>query len=313
MFHSAVEASQKSWFFYEPFVLLSNYRRFQKDFVKAYCKYDYIVERYRNLSARKIFALDEEYLDTHPEIADENVALLRNAIELWRSAAQTTDAVAPILFHYSLHCFNSFFAYSFFRWEPPHSQSHGVSIQNFSGEIGEIKVNILHDGLFRRLIDAWTCLGTTPAFSAFLPFFENDRVEFHPNKMYFLEKSNCVNLEKLLTFNPVADYERKYWKEYGREELLMNNSLINSMNLPTRILQNYLILFAVSSVARYRPVLWSSVLSGQSESKSALSLAYRQSLLTYAQFDINSHSLLQQISRLMRDALKGEFKLERLP
>ena len=40
--------------------------------------------------------------------------------------------------------------------------------------------------------------------------------------------------------------------------------------------------------------------------------AYRDSLLMYAQFDINSIGFLHQLRRLMRDALRGKFELEEL-
>jgi hypothetical protein len=313
LFHSAVEASQKSWFFFEPFTLTSTYKNFQKQFITAYSKYDYTVERYRKLTGRSIYPITTEYLEEHPEVAEENVALLKNAIELWRSAAQTTDAIAPILFHYSWHCFNSFFAYTFFRWEPQHSNSHGLCVQNFTDNIAEIKINVLKDGLFHRLVDAWTCIGTSSAFSAYLPFFDGNNIEFTPNQLYLFQKSNCLTLSQLLNFNPVEDYENKYWKTYGREKLLQNTSLSNSMNAPTRILENYLTLFIASSISRYRPILWSSILLGNTDDKAAFSMAYRDSLMMYAYFDVDSLSFLNQLSSLMKDLLKGKFELKKLP
>jgi hypothetical protein len=41
------------------------------------------------VTTRAIHPISVEYLDKNPEVAEENVALLKNAIELWRSAAQT--------------------------------------------------------------------------------------------------------------------------------------------------------------------------------------------------------------------------------
>ncbi len=313
MFHSAVEASQKSWFFYEPFTLISAYRDFQEKFVSTQSKYGKMVGRYATITNRKIFGITKSYLRTHTEVAEENIALLKNAIALWRTAGQTNDAIAPILFHYSWHCFNSFFAYTFLRWDPQHSNSHGIYVSNFSDDVGKIKITIKKDGLFQRLVDTWTCLGTSSAFSEFIPFRKSKSINFQPNQMYFLKQSNCIELDKLLKFNPTNDYERYYWKTYGRKNLLQNTSFRNSMNGPTRILRSYLMLFVASSIARYRPILWSSVLSGSDTHKSALSLEYRNSLLAYAQFGVNSVSFLQELSRFMTDLQNDRFEIGELP
>jgi hypothetical protein len=252
-----------------------------------------------------------------------NVALLKNAIELWRSASQTTDAIAPLMFHYSWHCFNAFFAYTFFRWKPRHGTSHGIEIpsETLNEDIMKLTVRFRKEektegetrGLFQRLIDTWTLLGASPAFSAFLPILEGNQIEFCPNQLFLLEKSKSLELAQLMNFDPVNDYERLYWKTYGREKLVQNTSFINSMNLPTCILQSYLILFIASSVARYRPILWSSVLSGGTQGEAALAFAYRNALLTYSQFGINSHSFLDQLASLMSDLMSGKFELRLLP
>ena len=322
MFHSAVEAAQKSWFFYEPFTLLSTYKTFQKRFIDAYSPYEKLVERYRTVTKREIYPVTEEYLADN-KIAEENVALLKNAIELWRSASQTTDAIAPLLFHYSWHCFNAFFVYTFFRWKPQHGSSHGIEIpsETLNEDIMKLTLRFRKEekkegetrGLFQRLIDTWTLLGASPAFSAFLPVLEGSQIEFCPNQLFFLEKSKSLELAQLMKLDPVNDYERKYWSTFGREKLLQNTSFINSMNLPTRILQSYLLLFVASSVARYRPILWSSILSGGAESEAAFAFAYRSALLTYAQFGINSHSFLDQLASLMSNLMQGKFELKKLP
>ena len=322
LFHSAVDVAQKSWFFYEPFTLLSTYKAFQKRFIKAYSPYEKLVEQYRTVTKREVYLVTEDYLSRNG-VAEENVALLRNAIELWRSASQTTAAIAPLLFHYSWHCFNSFFAYTFFRWEPQHGSSHGIKIpsETLSGDLTKLTVSFHKDakkggetrGIFQRLIDTWTLLGTSPAFSAFLPIFENNQFTFRPNQLFQLEESNTIKLEHLLEFDPVDDYERLYWKRFGRNDLIQNMSFTNSMNLPTRILQSYLILFIASSVARYRPILWSSVLSGESEVEASLAIAYRNALLSYAQYGGSRASFLDQFSALMQKVIEGKFALRLLP
>lgn len=280
------------------------------------------MERYRNVTNREIYLVTEEYLVKN-KIAEENIALLKNAMELWRNASQATAAIAPILFHYSWHCFNSFFAYTFFRWEPQHGTSHGTEIpsETMNGDIRKLRLRFRKEdakdgqtrGLFQRLIDTWTLLGGSPAFSAFLPVLESGQIQFCPNQLFLLEESKSLELEQLIVFDPVNDYERKYWNTFGREKLIQNTSFSNSMNLPTCILQSYLLLFAASSVARYRPILWSSILSGAVAGEAAFALAYRKALLAYAQFGLNSHSFLNQLESPIYNLSLGKFELKKLP
>lgn len=323
MFRSAVEAAEKAWFFYEPFTLLYYYKEFQKKVIDVYSPYRYLVERYSKTVKRKVYPVTEEYLKENPEVADQNVALLKNAMELWRAASRTSDAVAPMLYHYSWHCFNSFFTYTFFRWEPQHASSHGIRIPSeaLSENIEDIKIRFRKEkeemtrGLFQRLIDTWTLLGASLAFSPFLPVFEGNEIKFESNKLYLLSKPNYLSLKQLLTFDPVEDFERKYWKVYGREKLLQNTSLSNSMNLPTNILKSYLIIFVASSLARYRPLLWTSVRVGENSDQTNFALYSRGALLDYALFNhlARNSSLLYQLSRLFGDIKKRKFELKKLP
>ena len=313
MFHSAVEASQKSWLVYEPLTLLSTYKSFQRKFISLYAPYENLVQHYRTTTKNQIFPITTEYINDNSEVPKENVTLLRKAIEHWRNATQATDSTAPILFHYSWHCFNSFFAYTFFRWKPQHSQSHGIRVSNLSDDVGKIVINISKKGgIFQRLVDTWSCLGCSLAFSEYLPMFKGDEIRFQANQMPFLKEISSLELSQLLKFNPY-EYERAYWKRFGRESLVHNPSFSNSMGTPTKIMQSYLTLFVASSIARYRPALWSSILDGETEEKSLFAHAYINSLLTYTEFGINSNSLLNRLSGFMIDLTKGKLELKHLP
>jgi hypothetical protein len=313
LFHSVIEAAQKSWYSFEPFTLLSTYKTLQNKFITLYSSYESLLKSYREATNTQVYPISENYLEKNSEVPEENVALLKNAIELWRNAAQTTEAVAPILFHYSWHCFNSFFAYTFFRWGQKHSQSHGVYVSNMTDDIEKIKITISKtDGVFQRTMDTWSCLGGNLAFSTVLPAFEENEIVFHSNQMPFFQKSNCCELGQLLSFDPY-DHERLYWKKFGRKELVMNPSFNYWMGTPTRIMQSYLILFVASSVARYRPILWASILSGDTKEKAAFALSYRDALLKYAEFGLNSTSFLHLFGRLLDDLMQGKFELKHLP
>lgn len=313
MFHSTAEASQKSWFAYEPFTLLSTYKSFQRNFINLYAPYEYLVKSYRTTTKNQVFPLTTDYLDANLEVSEENVSLLRNAIELWRNATHTTDAIAPILLHYSWHCFNSFFAYTFFRWERRHSKSHGIHVSNLSNDVGKIMINISKkDGIFQRVVDTWSCLGCSLALSEYLPMFGGDEIGFKTNQKPLFEEIKSLELSQLINFNP-HEYEREYWKTFGRRKLVHNPSFSNSMGTPTKIMQSYLTLFVASSVARYRPVLWASILAGETEEKAHFALAYRNSLLMYAEFEINSNSFLHRFGGFINDLITGKFELKHLP
>jgi len=305
MLRSSIEEAGKAWFFFEPLTLLYPYKTFQKQVVKAYAPYVNIVDRYSKTAKRAVQPITDEYLEEHPEVAEQNGALLKNAMELWRTGARTSDAVAPMLYHYSWHCFNSFFIYTFFQWEPQHTKSHGVRTV-LSDNIEDTKIQILKDGgLFQRLIDAWTLIGVSLAFSPFSPMFQSNKLNFVPNDRYLLSQSNELSLRQLLTFNP-TDFEKALYSD-RREELLDCPFLINAIHLPTRTLKSYLLLFVASSIARYRPILWHSILTGETREQSDFALHSAMAVLDYTVGHYATTGLLYQIARLFREIRDGKF------
>lgn len=315
MFHSAIEDSAKAWFFYEPFTLTHYYQLLQKKIIEAYNPYQHIVEVYSEKVNRKISPITEEYLKQNPEVSKQNVALLKNAMELWREATHTTDAVASMLYHYSWHCFNSFLVYTLFRWEPMHSNSHGVNISRWSENIKEIQIQFPKQkdentkGIFQRLIDTWTLLGAYLAFSAFLPVFKGEEIEFIPNDHYLPNDSNCLSVKQLINFNSV-NFEKRLYSDL-RGKLINSPFLINPIYLPTDTLRSYLIIFISSSLARYRPVLWNSVLLGEKPEQAQFAVQYRGALLEYALGKEVTQGYLYQVSRLFHDILEGKFVLKK--
>ena len=305
MLRSAIEESSKAWLFFKPLTLLHPYKMLQKRVIEAYSPYVNIVDRYSKITKRRVQPVTEEYLKKHPEVAEQNVALLRNAIELWDTATKTSDAIAPMLYHYSWHCFNSFFMYTFFRWEPQHSKSHGVKVV-LNDNIEDIKIQILKKGIFRRLIDTWTLIGVSLAFSPFLPLYQSGKLNFTPNEKYLFNQSNELSLMKLLSFNP-TDFEKALYSD-RREELLNCSFLINPISLPTQALKSYLVLFVASNLARYRPVLWHSILTGKTPKQSDFALHSVNAVLDYTiGHDVVTTGLVYQIARLFRSIMDGKF------
>jgi hypothetical protein len=223
MFQYSTEYASALWLTIERLTLHYPYVTFQEQVADSYAPYTDVVKRYSDTVKRRIFPLEKGYLRAHPEVADQNIALLKNSIELWRIAGSTSGAVAPLLYHYSWHCLNSFFAYTLFQWEPTHSTSHGVNVFP-NDKHDEIKIRINHSekSLFQRLIDTWTLLGVPLAFSPFLPVVKNGKLDFIPNINYPLDKSEesgQLSLPQLLTFSP-EEFESTLYKQDTNRELL---------------------------------------------------------------------------------------------
>jgi hypothetical protein len=171
--------------------------------------------------------------------------------------------------------------------------------------------NRIEKGLFQRLIDTWTLLGGSPAFGKFVPLLQEQKITFFPNELCLLKESRCLELSELLDFNPKKCF-RQYSKTFGKK-LIHNSSFYNSTGMPTSILKGYVVLFVASSIARYRPILWGSILSGETQDKANFALAYREALLTFAQSGINSLSFLNRFSTLVFNIANGKFELRGLP
>jgi len=297
MFRSTFTEGEKAWFNYESYPLLDIYKSLQKRIIDSYGPSQYIVELYSKKVKRRIYPITEDYLEKNQEVAKQNVALLKNAMELWRTAIRTSDAILPILYHYSWHCFNSFFLYSFFRWEPQHSGSHGIFINEWSENVLDIQIKFLEDGIFQRLVDSLTLLGVPLAFSSVIPVFEGDQLVFDINRHYLPSSSKSLTVKKLLCFEPI---------QYGNELMSHKDKLIycphlgnfeNSITFPNIALKKYIIIFIASSIARYRPVFWNSIITGETYERSQFATNYRSSLVNYT-LD-SEEGTLNQISRLL--------------
>jgi hypothetical protein len=304
MWLSLVEEANKMWFALETLTLLYPYKTIQGRIVKALAPYVDIIKRYSETAKRPVRPLTEKYLEEEPKVAEQNVALLKNAIELWRTATKTSDAIAPILSHYSWHCFNSFLVYSFFQWVPQHSKSHGVNIR-LSDDLTGIRIQILKSGLFQRLVDTWTLIGASLAFSRFLPIVKNDTIHFIPNNRYLPSKSDELSLGQLMKFSPI-EFEKEL-KPDQRDHMVVCPFIANSVNLPNAFLQSYLVLFVASSIARYRPTLWHSILSGESKVQSDFALDSSGAVQNYTLGRREGLGLVSQVTRILRIVEEGKF------
>lgn len=307
-----------SWSFFMQLILKNTYQSLQNRIITGYYPYRYIVKQYSSISKRNVYPITEEHVLKNPETTDHNISLLKNAIELFRIATDTTDAVAPILYHYSWHCFNSFLSYSFFRWVPKHADSHGIRISKWSNNIEEIEIQFTKRGgsIFQRLIDTWALLGRCVAFSPFFAIYKNDEIIFIPNNHCLIDDSYRLTVKKLLSLD-TKDFVTKIRAEIPFNKIIRPKPprtifLEDVIVLPTNFIKNYLILFIASSLARYRPVLWNSVLIGETYEQSKFALSSRRAILDYTDGFEYGLGLVNKVSELFNKIFQGEFGFEHL-
>jgi len=285
MFRSNLEKSYQYWLIYEFYSLLYNYKNLQKDIISAYSTDIEIIELYKKITNRSVHPITLDYLEKN-RIYEHNVSLIKNAIEMWRKAIETSDSIAPILFHYSIHCFMSFFNYTFFSWRLPHAKGHGITI-SLTDEIEEIKIIFQRNGIFQRLIDSWSLLGVPMLFSSVIPnindinvpFLIDNETPFKRNDMYPLFKKNKLSFLQFLQLD-IKKFSNNLRSESREGAINALHSSYSIVDANYGVL-SYLILFIASCIARYRPILWQSLLQGNDKFSALFIELYNDSLKNY--------------------------------
>lgn len=287
------------WRNFSLYTLEYNYQVLQDQIIQSYMPYRYMIERYSESSGRKVQILTEEDIHTL-KIKSRNIALLKNAIQLWKDAFDTSESIAPVLFHYSVHCFTAFFIYSFFRWDPEHAKSHGIRISRWDENI--LDIQILNKGLFQRLVDTWILLGATPMFSPLLGVYEGEEIHYVENDNYLLKNDNRITLRNLLEM----DFEKMVHQIISNQKNKITRvpSLNELLIGPNEDLRNYLILFTASSIARYRPLIWESILLGHTKEQSDFGIK-----TTGAIEMLLRSGLINNVSKIFQEIKNGRFSI----
>ena len=305
MWLTQTDRANRAWYTLDLLTLSYSYQIVQNRVVKTFSTHSEFVKRYSDITKRNVEIITSDYVNEHPEVAEQNIALLKNAIELWNTATKTSDAIAPILVHYSWHCFHSFFAYSLFRWDPQYSRSHGISIE-IGNPLESTKITFSKKGgLFRRLIDTWTILGASLAFSPLVPILKDNEIHFSKNDMYLLNDSNELSLKELMHFNPTIFEKETISKR--QKDLMVCPFIANPISLPNQFLKSYLLLFVASSIARYRPILWHSILRGEGSVKNAFFIDSSEGVLDFAVGKLKGLNLVHQVARIFENIETGKF------
>jgi len=149
--------------------------------------------------------------------------------------------VKPLLYHYGENSLFSFLVYSLISFNPTYSRSHGMTISTWSNDFDEIELQFSNSGFFSRLVD---CYSICKAYTSFSPIIWNTSTnEYEANTHQFSLKNNLkIKLKDLI----------EHRKNLGKNLESYYYDLID-----------FVLLFAGSSLSRYRSSLWTQISRGE--------------------------------------------------
>ena len=166
------------------------------------------------------------------------------------------------------------------------------------------KIKFLKNGLFKRIIDTWTILGASLAFSPFVPILKDNEIDFIKNDMYLLKDSNELSLKELMLFKPEIFEKETISKR--QKDLIVCPFITNPISRPNQFLKSYLLLFVASSIARYRPTLWHSILRGDGAVKNAFFIDSSDGIVDFAVGKHKGLNLVTQVAKIFRNIETGK-------
>jgi hypothetical protein len=271
-------------------------------------KYYDIVHDYNKKCPRQLHLLRQERINTDVDLINQNVLLLKNTLELWNTGRETSDAVSPILFHYSFNCFNSFFINSFFRWNPPRTHGHGL-FPVITENVEDISVGIKKRGIFPRLLDFFTIVGVPLGYADIIPKRDEDNIVFVENDSLIQGDNSMVTLPDILNFDSPEVYRNL--KIQDEEKITPTFFTIQGVkpisDTINNILNSFLLTFLASCIARYRPAMWQSILPGDNRFHRDFMTKYNEAIYNYtigeAGFGLMSQAY-DMISRLSEQTFR---------
>ena len=210
-------------------------------------------------SGPSIYLTTAEDKDSYEDSNKQNVSHLQNALEFVRYACSSPESIQPILFYYSWLFFAAFFANSLFRWES-HERGHGMSVEHLDS-LKDVEVRFRNDGALWRLVDCLTVLGIPTICGRLLPIPKNSCLEYEETNDLSHHMRDSTKLSEILQFNV---------KAFCADV----NQRCDKLGLPTfgpfmrhinEELRGYILVFVASNIARYRPLLWRTVVEGSDE------------------------------------------------
>lgn len=157
---------------------------------------------------------------------------------------EVDEDIKPIMFHYSLLYLFDFFSRTWLKYGQ--NRGHGIAINSHTERLGvaDTEVKFYSNGAFPRAIDAFFLVNQSSLFSrddkSGINYQKNINGNTIPKRIQKFKYSDepKVNLSRLV----------KIYDDLNR--------VVGSVKVSNQILVGYAIIFALSSICRYRPHHW---------------------------------------------------------
>jgi hypothetical protein len=136
---------------------------------------------------------------------------------------------------------------------------------------------------------------------------KDKEIVFVPSKNYLPDVSSQLSVPQLFAFDP-DEFENALYLQDTKRELLYRSS---GISLPNMVLKDYLVFFVASTLARYRPVQWHSILAGETLEGSEFALRSNEALRYYtieSMGAVPKPGFLFQVHGIFNDIKERRFK-----
>lgn len=185
----------------------------------------------------------KEFSNYTPADFLRNVIFLKQAQNFGKLAKDSLPEVKPLLLYYAENQLFAFFINSIFHFDGS-SKGHGLSMNGDSYE--NIGIEFQKSGFFQRIVNSYTILGAPWVFSPFRKTssggFESSDNEFSINNQPVLSLKRLIELKNHVKPDP-------YGYVFDQTD--------------------FLFLFLASSLARYKPDIWHSIVNGENRDEIA--------------------------------------------
>ena len=211
---------------------------------------------------------------------------LKNSKEFYLASIHASIDTQPIFCYYSTMYLFSFLLNSFIRFDNP-NKHHGLYLTN-TKNIDEITFKYAPNGFFQRIVNTLSILQYPSAFGKFVPVTDSS------NRPVLKDNQTSLSLrnENDILLRTLVDYDFQIDLENNNIHYLQSRYKKTST-----ILRDFIIIFIACSIARYYPVLWKRIYTGN---ESDLILSIKKSI-------VNINDMIRLVNDIFIEAEKGEF------
>ncbi len=188
----------------------------------------------------------------------KSTTFLKNAKEFFEAGKIASSDTKPIFYYYSITFLFSFLLDSLVDFENP-KKHHGIYV-NTKNDINDIRFEYNKSGgFFERVVYTLSMLGYPSSFSSFIPYInkKNQRTLFSQKTDVSISNTHSISLDKLVKHDFLEDLQKFSY------QLDMGNIGTQRYAKTSVILRDFILIFVSSAIARYNPVLWRRIYSGE--------------------------------------------------